>query len=65
MLTRYLESKGVDFKVRDITEDREAMEWVGTHVGQLVTPVTDIDGTTIIGFDRPRIDLALREKKLI
>lgn len=65
MLIEYLKGKGVDFTVKDITVDREAMEWVGNTIGQLVTPVTDIDGTVILGFDRERIDLALRDKKLI
>lgn len=65
MLIEYMKGKGVDFTVKDITLDREAMEWVGNTIGQLATPVTDIDGTVILGFDRERIDLALRDKKLI
>ncbi len=45
--------------------DREAMDWVYNHVGQLATPVIDIDGITILGFDRSKIDEALRAKKLV
>jgi len=33
--------------------------------GQTGIPVLDIDGTIIIGFDRPRIDAALKDKKLV
>jgi hypothetical protein len=33
--------------------------------GQMGVPVIDIEGTTIIGFDRPRIDAILQEKKLL
>lgn len=65
MLKEYLSGKGVAFTEKDITTDREAMEWVGNTVGQLATPVTDVDGTVILGFDRERLDLALRDKKLI
>lgn len=65
MAMAYLKGKGVAFTPKDITVDREAMDWVANNVGQLATPVIDIDGEIILGFDRPRIDLALREKKLI
>lgn len=65
MLKQYLNGKGVDFTERDIASDKDAMEWVANSIGQLATPVTDIDGMVILGFDRERIDLALRDKKLI
>ena len=65
MAMTYLQSKGIQFTNRDISTDREAMDWVAQTVGQLATPVLDIGGTVILGFDRPRIDLALHEKKLI
>ena len=65
MLKQYLQGKGVKFTEKDITVDRSAMEWVGNTIGQYATPVTDIDGTVVLGFDRERIDTALRDKKLI
>lgn len=65
MLREYLKGKGVEFTEKDISVDREAMDWVANTIGQLATPVTDIDGTVVLGFDRERIDLALRDKKLI
>jgi glutaredoxin 3 len=64
MAMQYLASKGVKFTEKDITQDRDALNWVADNVGQLATPVIDIDGTTILGFDRDRIDAALRAKKL-
>lgn len=65
MVKAYLQSKGLPFKERDITQDKEAMDWVANTVGQLATPVTDVDGEVILGFDRERIDSALRAKKLV
>lgn len=65
MLMRYLDSKGVKYTSRDVTQDREAFDFIVNTIGQAATPVTDIDGEVILGFDRPRIDLALRAKKLI
>ncbi len=64
-LKEYLHHKGVVFTEKDITDDAEAQKWVLNHTGQLAVPVSDIDNNVIIGFDRPRIEAVLREKKLI
>ncbi len=60
MAREYLKSKKLKFKEYDIADNPKALEWVRTNVGQIATPVIDIDGTIILGFDRPQIDLALR-----
>jgi len=65
MAKEYLKGRGVKYEEVDITKDADATRWVFEHVGQLATPVIDIDGEVILGFDRNRIDLALREKKLV
>ncbi len=65
MAKAYLKSKHIAYTERDITRDQAGMEWVYGHTGQLGVPVLDIDGTVILGFDRPRIDAALREKQLV
>lgn len=60
MAREYLKSRKVDFKEYDISDNPKAYKWVQENVGQLATPVIDINGTVILGFDRPKIDLALR-----
>jgi glutaredoxin 3 len=65
MAMQYLANKKVAYKERNIAEDREAMQFVSDTIGQLATPVIDVDGEIILGFDRPRIDMALRAKKLV
>lgn len=65
MVKEYLKSKGLEFKERDVSKDEEALRWIADTVGQMATPVTDIDGEVILGFDREKIDSALRAKKLI
>ena len=65
MAKQYLESKNVDYDTKDITTDEESYKEVLDKSGQLGVPVIDIDGTVIVGFDRPKIDAVLREKKLI
>ena len=65
MAKEYFKSKNVEFNSKDISQDTEAYEEVLQKSGQLGVPVIDIDGTMIVGFDRPKIDLALRDKKLV
>jgi len=65
MAKEYFKSKKVAFTDKDITTDAAAQQWVLEHTGQLAVPVIDINGTIIIGFDREKIDLALRDRKLI
>lgn len=61
----YLQKKGVAFTEKNVEHDPSfAMEAVQKS-NQAGIPVIDIDGTIIIGFDRPRIDTTLREKKLV
>ena len=62
---QYLDGLGVPYDDRDVESDPKfANESVGKS-GQRGIPVLDIDGTIVVGFDRPRIDAALREKKLL
>ena len=64
---QYLEHLGVDFTVRDVEQDKRAMEELLEKVGGETSsvPVTDIDGIIIRGFDRAKIDATLRDKGLI
>lgn len=59
MATEYLKGKKINFKILDVSENPAAAQWVQKHAGQVVTPVLDINGTVVVGFDRPKIDLAL------
>lgn len=61
----YLEKLGVKYQEKNVEERQEYIEEAVKKSGQMGIPVTDIDGTIIVGFDRPRIDAVLKEKKLI
>lgn len=65
MAMHYLDGKKVKYTEKDITQDADAFHYVVDNIGQAATPVIDIDGITILGFDRPKIDEALRAKKLV
>lgn len=61
----YLKSLGVDYESINVQENREmAMEMVAkTH--QRAVPVVHIGEEYIVGFDRPRIDAALKSEGLV
>ncbi len=62
MAEKYLHDKGISFIEKDVEADQEAMQEVlkrldGEFRG---VPVIAIGDKTILGFDRPAIDEALR-----
>lgn len=61
----YLKKIGVKFTEKNVEEKQEYMEEAVKKSGQTGIPVIDIDGTIIVGFDRPKIDALLKDKKLI
>ena len=65
MAKEYFKSKNIEFEAKDVTSDAQAYkEFIDLKAGMGV-PVINIDGTIVVGFDRPKIDLALREKHLV
>lgn len=65
MAREYFKSKNIEFEAKDVTTNADAYHELLEKSGQLGVPVIDIGGDIIIGFDRPRIDAALREHKLM
>lgn len=61
MAKEYLDSKNIKYEAKDVTMDAEAYKEILDKSGQLGVPVIDIDGSIVIGFDRPKIDAALAE----
>ena len=61
MAKQYLESKNIDFVEKNIEDDAAAhAELMAKINGDFRgVPVIDINGTIILGFDRPKIDAAL------
>lgn len=56
---QYLDKLGVNYTKKDIESDPSFAEESVKKSGQTGIPVIDIDGTIIVGFDRPKIDAAL------
>jgi glutaredoxin 3 len=51
----FLRSRGVSFEERDVSRDEAALEEL-RRIGAMTTPVLVIDGETVVGFDRERIE---------
>ena len=64
MAKRYLDDKKVKYMDIDVEKDAAAARHIVEKTGQAGIPVIEIGDETIIGFDRPKIDLALRHAKL-
>ena len=62
---QYLDQLGVKYEDKDVEKDLKAANEAVGKSGQMGIPVIDIDGMIVVGFDRPKIDASLREKKLI
>lgn len=55
----YLKTKGIDFQELNIEKDDKAREEMIKKSNQRGVPVLDINGSIIIGFDKPAIDKAI------
>jgi len=59
----YLNKKGIAFTEKNVEEDPAFARESVQKSGQTGIPVLDINGEIIVGFDRPRIDAALKNAK--
>ncbi|MCD6141838.1 NrdH-redoxin [Candidatus Acetothermia bacterium] len=58
-LKEYLRAREVDFEEIDVSADPAAAQEMIDKSGQMGTPVVDIDGEIIVGFNKPEIDQLL------
>ena len=52
----YLSRKGIDYKDFDVAADAEARQEMSQKTGSMAVPTLIINGETVIGFDRGKID---------
>ena len=60
----YLDKRDVAYTDKDIDSSLDLAREAVDKSGQTGIPVIDIGGTIIVGFDRPKIDAALKAHKL-
>lgn len=61
----YFDRLGVTYTDLDVERDPANATASVQKSGQMGIPVIDIDGDIIVGFDKPKIDAALKAHKLI
>lgn len=54
-LKRFLEEKGIEVEVIDVSSDMEAQKEMIEKTKQSSVPVSEINGEYVVGFDRKRI----------
>jgi glutaredoxin-like YruB-family protein len=61
----YLDKKGVKYIDKDVEKDPDAANEAIAKSGQRGIPILDVGGNIIVGFDRYKIDQALKEAQII
>ena len=51
----FLSQNNIDFTDRDVSKDDSALA-EQERLGYMTTPVTLVDGETVVGFDRARLE---------
>lgn len=62
---RYFNDHGIKYTEKNVEEDPSFAQESIQKSNQAGIPVIDIDGTIIVGFDRPKLEAILKEKKLL
>lgn len=61
----WMKQNNVAFNEVDVSRDPNGVKKLIDLSGQLGVPVIDVDGSIIVGFNRPTLESTLREKKLL
>ncbi len=62
---QYFDKLGVKYTEKNVEESPQFLNESVQKSGQMGIPVIDINGTIIVGFNRPAIDEALKANKLV
>ena len=61
MVKEFLSQKGISFKERDVSLNPSYAQELVKATGQMGVPVTVINGQTVVGFDRGRLEQVLTQ----
>lgn len=61
----YMDKLGVKYTEKNVEQDVAFAQEAVQKSGQMGIPVIDIEGTIVVGFDRPKLDAAFKAKKLV
>lgn len=57
---KYFDAEGIEYKDIDVEKDPKAAEDMVNKSKQMGVPVIEIGDTIIVGFDRPKVESALK-----
>lgn len=60
MAKAYFKEKGIEYIERDVTHDSDLQQEMINKSGQFAVPVIDIGGKIIVGFQKDKIEGALK-----
>ncbi len=60
MAKTYFQEHSIEYVEKDVSVDLEARDHMVKESGQMGVPVIEIDGTIVIGFDKPRLATLLK-----
>ncbi len=63
MAKAYFKEKGIEFQDFDVSQDHDKAHEMIEKSGQQGVPVIDVNGKIIIGFDRAKIEEALKDSE--
>lgn len=59
-IKKLLEGEEAEYEEIDVSESKQALEEMKQASGQMGVPVTVIDGTVVVGFDKKKLKKALQ-----
>lgn len=59
MSKTFFKEHNIAYEEKDVASDHAAAEEAMEKSGQMAVPVIDIDGTIVVGFDKPRLSQLL------
>jgi len=57
----FLSQRGIAFEERDVSRNQSYAQELVRSTGQMVVPVMIINGQTVVGFDRGRLEQLLAQ----
>lgn len=65
MAKSYFKQNDLEYEEKDVSQDAELQKEMIEKSNQMGVPVIDVNGTIVVGFNRPAIDGLLRKEKLL
>ncbi len=63
MVKDWLKDKGIAYEDYNVGTDQEKAKEMVDKSGQMGVPVIDVSGEIIIGFDKPKLESALKKAR--